>query len=499
MSFVITEPEMVQGAAQNLASIRSSLAEATSTAAGRTTGIAAAAQDEVSVAISSLFGNFGQQFHALNAQAQAFHAQFESLLSSGASAYVSAEAANAERVLTSGGAGALMSGQFQTGAQAAAQSGLIGGIESFGATVAAPYQALVSNTVNNLQAIGNTFSANPFPLLHQFGTNQLAYGQTIATGLESVAQNIPAALANIPANIQIAIQGASTFNPGVLLQQFISQQSGYAQTISTALQSAGPDLITSLQGLPSAFGTAFQDLVMGNPVGAYHALNTGLVNAILPGFHDVNLDLGLPPSLLPIVPLGALGDLAPIFGIPGQMAQNFTNLLPAGSIPAQISQNFTNLLSTVTNFGSTLNGGNLGIVFGLPLQAIFDGIGAPINALSALNSSAVAFGGALQTGNASAAALALLDAPANMANGLLNGQTLVDLPTLNVNLLLDGVPLGSLASTAALPVGGLLTPLSPIILTGPGGSPLPGTQIGGFIPGLLSFGSELAAAITPLG
>ncbi len=490
MSFVITEPGLVQGAAQDLAGIRSSLAEATSTASGPTTGIAAAAQDEISVAISSLFGDFGQQFHALNAQAQAFHAEFENLLSSGASAYVSAEAA---------GATSLLSGHIQTGAQAVAQAGVIGGIESFGATVAAPYQALVSNTVNNLQAIGSTISANPLPLLHQFGTNQLAYGQTIATGLESVFGNIPAAVANIPTNIHIAIQGASTFNPGALLQQFINQQAGYAQTIATGLQSAGPDLIASLQGLPSAFGTAFQDLVMGNPVGAYYALNTGLVNAILPGFHDVNLDLGLPPSLLPIVPLGALGDLAPIFNIPGQMAQNFTNLLPPGSIPAQISQNFTNLLSTLTNFGSTLNGSNLGITFGLPLQAIFDVIGAPINALSALNSSGVAFGAALQAGNASAAAVAILDAPANMANGFLNGQMLVNLPVLNVNLLFDGAPLGGLASVAALPVGGLLTPLSPIVLTGNGGGPLPGTQIGGIIPGLLSFGSELAAAITPLG
>jgi len=33
---------------------------------------------------------------------------------------------------------------------------------------------------------------------------------------------------------------------------------------------------------------------------------------------------------------------------------------------------------------------------------------------------------------------------------------------------------------------------------GGGGGPLPGTQIGGFIPGLLSFGSQLAAVITPL-
>lgn len=126
MSYVITEPELVQGAAQDLAGIRESLAEATSTVSGPTTAIAAAGQDEISIAIASMFGNFGQEFQVLNAQAQTFHAEFESLLSSGASAYISAEAANAGHVLTNavhgagafpnGGAGALLSGQIQTGA-----------------------------------------------------------------------------------------------------------------------------------------------------------------------------------------------------------------------------------------------------------------------------------------------------------------------------------------------------------------------------------------------
>ncbi|WP_156764908.1 PE family protein, partial [Mycobacterium sp. 1081908.1] len=60
MSYVIATPDLVQSAAQDLAGIRSSLAEAAASAAGPTTGIATAAQDEVSVAIASMFGNFGQ-------------------------------------------------------------------------------------------------------------------------------------------------------------------------------------------------------------------------------------------------------------------------------------------------------------------------------------------------------------------------------------------------------------------------------------------------------
>ncbi|EUA90880.1 PE family protein [Mycobacterium ulcerans str. Harvey] len=54
----------------------------------------AAAGDEVSAAISQVFGAYGQEFQALNAQAAAFQAEFEGLLSGGAAAYVSAEALN---------------------------------------------------------------------------------------------------------------------------------------------------------------------------------------------------------------------------------------------------------------------------------------------------------------------------------------------------------------------------------------------------------------------
>ena len=99
MSFVIAAPEPVQDAARDLTGIGSSLAEATASVSGSTTAIAAAAQDEVSVAIASLFGNFGQEFHALGAQAQAFHAQFVGSLNSGAGAYVSAEEANAQSLM----------------------------------------------------------------------------------------------------------------------------------------------------------------------------------------------------------------------------------------------------------------------------------------------------------------------------------------------------------------------------------------------------------------
>jgi PE family len=58
----------------------------------------AAAQDEVSAAISALFGSYGQEYQALGARVAAFHEQFVQALISGGNAYNSTEAANAAGV-----------------------------------------------------------------------------------------------------------------------------------------------------------------------------------------------------------------------------------------------------------------------------------------------------------------------------------------------------------------------------------------------------------------
>ncbi|OBF50999.1 hypothetical protein A5787_07690 [Mycobacterium sp. 852002-50816_SCH5313054-b] len=539
MSFVIATPDLVESAATSLAGIRSSLAEAAATAAGPTTGIAIAAQDEVSVAIASMFGNYGDQFQALSAQAQAFHQQFVSVMNAGAGAYASAEAANAAQTLLggsldgglfgtveqsvngavtalgNGSLGGFVGGQIQTGAHAISNAiagspiGLgtlqtggataaMSGIGSFGATVAAPYQALVSNTVTNLQAIGNTVVSNPFPFLHQLVNNQIFYGQTIASSIATGIQNLPTTLANLPASIRAALQGLSAINPAAALQQLITSQVADAQTVVTSLQSAAHDFVTGVQSLPAGFQAAFQDLLAGDNVGAYIAINQALTNAFLPGFNGVQVGGDGGSTLVTsIVPIGPLGDLAPILAIPGQIAQNFTNMLPAGSIPAMMAQHATNLISAFANFGTTISISNVAnLDFGIPLQLLLDGIGAPANALSALNSTGQALVSAVQAGNASAAAATLLDAPAVVADAFLNGTTVVTLPPAMVSLL--GL---TLPSTTFLPLGGLLTPLAtPQVLVDLFGTTLPlelsgGTPIGGLIPGLLSFPAQLAADI----
>jgi hypothetical protein len=95
MSFVIAAPEMMTAAAADLAGIGSSLSEANAAAAPPTTGVIAAAEDEISAAIASLFSSHGAAFQALSAQAAAFHSEFVQALNAGAGAYARIEAANA--------------------------------------------------------------------------------------------------------------------------------------------------------------------------------------------------------------------------------------------------------------------------------------------------------------------------------------------------------------------------------------------------------------------
>ena len=94
MSFVIAVPEMMASAASNLTSLGSMISEANAAAAASTTGVVAAAGDEVSAAIASLFSSHARDFQALSAQAAAFHAQFVQALAGAGNSYAATEAAN---------------------------------------------------------------------------------------------------------------------------------------------------------------------------------------------------------------------------------------------------------------------------------------------------------------------------------------------------------------------------------------------------------------------
>ena len=92
------------GAAADVANIGSQIGEARAAAAGSTTGLVAAAEDEVSAATAALFGAYGQQYQGLLQQAGAFHDQFAAALGAAGNAYAKAEAEIAGTLGLTGGA-----------------------------------------------------------------------------------------------------------------------------------------------------------------------------------------------------------------------------------------------------------------------------------------------------------------------------------------------------------------------------------------------------------
>ncbi|OBI87747.1 PE family protein [Mycobacterium asiaticum] len=421
MSFVVTMPEWVTTAAENLAGIGSTLEQATASAASPTTGLAAAAADEVSAAISRVFGAFGEEFQAVSARGAAFNAEFVRLISTSAAAYAGTEIANAAQTLAN------VSNGTSVGTAATAPGGA--------------YAQLVVNTANNLQALGNSWAANPFPFLRQVAANQLSYAQQAVTGFANTIQNLPAIIANLPTTVPAAIQQFLNIDVAARIQQFIATQAGFAQTFLNATSSGLSGLVAGLPAFASGVQTSFQTLVT---TGDYNAAIAQLAGAyrdlLITGYDTSNYTINFDIPTLTLTgaaypkPIGPLEDFFTILNIPAQEAQYLTNQIPP-SIPRQISQNFTNVLSalTATNVEARLvlpflapQTGFVSLTYSLPLVVTYALAGPPFAALDAFTASLVTFNQAITTGNAVGALSTLIDAPANILNGFLNGQVIVN-------------------------------------------------------------------------
>ncbi len=93
-TFLIAAPEVLAAASADLSGIGEAIRAARASAAPSTTGIVAAAADEVSGAIARLFGGYGRAYQAVGAQAAVFEAQFGQALSAAAVSYAAAESGN---------------------------------------------------------------------------------------------------------------------------------------------------------------------------------------------------------------------------------------------------------------------------------------------------------------------------------------------------------------------------------------------------------------------
>ncbi len=99
MSFVIAAPDPMLAAAGGLIEIGSAISTANATAAAPTTSLLAAAGDEVSAAIATLFNTYAEEYQQFSTQASAFHDHFVRTLQAGMSSYASAETTNAAQQL----------------------------------------------------------------------------------------------------------------------------------------------------------------------------------------------------------------------------------------------------------------------------------------------------------------------------------------------------------------------------------------------------------------
>ncbi len=519
MAYVITEPEIVTVAAGNLAGLGATLQDATAAAAGPTTTIATAANDDVSIAISRLFGAFGQEFQAVSTQATAFHNEFVSLLSGGAAAYLSTEAGNARQTLLNtltpsiavnsaapAAASSLLS-NVSTILGGGTSGGILGGVTSVvgGSPVGSLLNGLSQGTGGALSNILNdgltSVLSNPVGTLIQ----------PLVTGLfpPSMPPSAPAAdpwvvlFTQTGANLH-DLSATWRADPFPFLRQIVANQAGYAQTVGGQLTYALVNLPTTLTNAPTAIEMAIQPALNFNPVAAtqvfidhkiewtttiatslqkagadlpttipvYRADMALAGQAIAAGhYHEAVQDfthgvLGLSISgfdtsnLSDIKILGPAGDLLPILSIPAQKAHDFASLFSPGSIPGQIANNYYNTVSTLTNT-------NVSATFALnetnpsaPLLESNAYFGLPLSVGFSLLGAPVSGLNGLATG-ATALAAAL-----QTGNPLAVGGALIDMPAYFLNGFLNGETVVNMtlpvSTTTALP-GLAGTTLGPVL------------------------------------
>lgn len=356
MSFMLATPEMVTTAAQDLTAVHSTLGEASAAAAGPTTALVAAAEDEVSTGIAALFGAFGQEYQLLSSQAQAFHEQFVNLLNASAVAYQSAEAANAGQILltaVNAPAEALLGQPLIAAGTGAAVSQNAG---SSAAAASSITGSLIADTATNLQRIGNTWANKTAPTLLQAVTH---YPQLIST---SLATGNPLPLLAIPVQLaQSSTAVYQAFSSPVSLSTASFSPSGLSLGFNLglpellALNALGAPVNAAMAGGTSA--TSFMGaLSTGNVAGAATALLSApnnIVDAFLNGHQELSMQLLLPGlTVTADIPVsGLLGPLEPFTAtatLPGLPLLNALTITgpPLGGLVSTLVEYVPELLVT---------------------------------------------------------------------------------------------------------------------------------------------------------
>jgi hypothetical protein len=208
---MLTEPQLIDTAAENVAEVRSAIGAAKAAAAGPTTRVAAAAADEVSAAAAKLFGSYAREYQAVLNRAAAFHDDFAAALTSAANAYTAAEAANASAISGAlGGTGGTATPMVVQPSLQGTTIGLIMG----GAGEPIPLPSSITEGRNYLNqiftvlpsdAVGLVTPASLYPLT---GVKSLTLDASVAQGVQILDSAIKNTLAT-NASGSVAVFGPS--------------------------------------------------------------------------------------------------------------------------------------------------------------------------------------------------------------------------------------------------------------------------------------------------
>jgi hypothetical protein len=202
MTNLITQPQVLGTAAADASAIGSAISAAKAAAAGPTTGLVAAAEDEVSAVTAQFFGAYGQEYQAMLHQAAAFHDQFAATLAAAGNAYAQAEAEIAGMLgLTSGASSSSAVTTVSNAADPAVSQILFLGATGLPNPTPSYINAAFSLYMNNPN---NMYTPNGSPLTPFFNAVTTAEGAYIFTGTKDLTYDISLARGVTSLNTQIA-------------------------------------------------------------------------------------------------------------------------------------------------------------------------------------------------------------------------------------------------------------------------------------------------------
>ena len=258
MSYLLTAPESLAAAATDVNGIAAAVHAANAAAAGQTSGVLAAAEDEVSAAITALFNSHGQEYQAVVRQVAAFESEFTQALSAAAQTYTQTEAFN----------GALLN-RFQS-------------LLSLPPTAAAAPAATVALIMGGTN--------NPLPLAEYIDEINTNYIQKLFPGALRQGVFTPEQFWPVTPNLGSMTYGQSVAKGVALLNTAITQQLGMGNSVVSFGYSQSASIVNNeilnlmAAGSPNTGSLSFILAASGNNP------NGGLL-ARFPGFYIPGLDV----------------------------------------------------------------------------------------------------------------------------------------------------------------------------------------------------------------